>query len=290
MGQAPWIFALAILFTIAHLYFPQFSCNPGKAWWKGREIITDLGYVIFTSVLAPYLRLGMQLVAALALWGGTSTADFDRYIEQGGGIIAGTPLWLQAVIYLVFGDFLLYWIHRIFHRHYLWPFHAVHHSATEVDWLTTYRTHPVNLVLDAQLVHLTMVLIGVSPQVMIWFLPFDVLSAAFVHANLNWTLGPLKYVVAGPVFHRWHHGPLDDGGNKNFAATLSLWDVLFGTFYMPKGRMPEVYGLGDYQFPSDLAGQMVAPFKLSAHDLWKDIKKLRAGARPQPEPPPSLTA
>lgn len=278
LGQARWMVALAILFTIAHLYFPQFTCNPGKAWWRGREFVTDISYVIVTSVVGPYLALGLQFVFALALWGGTSAAEIQNYVEHGGGILAHTPLWLQAVVYLVLGDFLLYWGHRIFHGNYLWPFHAVHHSATQVDWLTTFRTHPVNLVLDVQLVHLIMVLLGVSPKVMMWFVPFDILSATFVHANLNWTLGPLKYVVASPVFHRWHHGPLGDGGDKNFGATFAFWDLLFGTFYMPKGRLPEVYGLGDYRFPSDIAGQIVAPFGLAARDVWNDVKKLRPAA------------
>jgi hypothetical protein len=58
--------------------------------------------------------------------------------------------------------------------------------------------------------------------------------AAFAHANLNWTLGPFRYVLAGPIFHRWHHTAADRGGDKNFAATFPILDVLFGTFYLGK--------------------------------------------------------
>jgi sterol desaturase/sphingolipid hydroxylase (fatty acid hydroxylase superfamily) len=64
------------------------------------------------------------------------------------------------------------------------------------------------------------------------------LRPAFVHANLR-TLGPFKYVLATPVFHRWHHTPFEDGGDTNFAGTFPIWDILFGTFRMPKNRLPK---------------------------------------------------
>jgi len=65
---------------------------------------------------------------------------------------------------------------------------------------------------------------------------------------------------AAPVFHRWHHSPPDQGGNKNFAPTFSLWDALFGTFYMPAGRLPQTYGVDDAQFPRGFLGQLIYPF------------------------------
>ena len=57
-----------------------------------------------------------------------------------------------------------------------------------------------------------MLLAGISPDAMVWLAPFTTFHSAFVHANLRWTLGPLKYVIATPVFHRWHHTGLDEGG------------------------------------------------------------------------------
>jgi len=55
-------------------------------------------------------------------------------------------------------------------------------------------------------------------------------------------LGPFKYVLATPVFHRWHHTALEEGGNTNFAGTFPVWDILFGTFRMPENALPESYG------------------------------------------------
>ena len=83
------------------------------------------------------------------------------------------------------------------------------------------------------------------------------LTSGLVHANLNWTLGPLKYVVAGPVFHRWHH---DRGAlGKNFASTLSIFDWMFGTFYMPEGQLPGNYGLTEGDMPESFGAQVLYP-------------------------------
>ncbi len=87
--------------------------------------------------------------------------------------------------------------------------------------------------------------------------PFAVLTSGWVHANLNWTLGPLKYIFAGPVFHRWHHAREKEEG-VNFAGTFSLWDLIFGTFYMPQ-NLPESYGIDDKQMPESFGMQVVYP-------------------------------
>lgn len=277
VGQAMWMLVLALIFTLVNI-FPKTACDADKAWWQRPGLVTDLSYAILTTVIAPYLNLSLQIFFAMVLWIGPSGGDFDAYIAQGSGVLAAWPLWAQAIVYLVFGDFLLYWIHRLFHQNSLWPFHAVHHSATEIDWTTAYRTHPVNYALDGLLVHVVLLLIGISPTVMMWFVPFNVITAAMVHANLNWTFGPLRTVIASPIFHRWHHGLPGDGGDKNFGATFSFWDVMFGTFHMPKERLPQTYGVGDYPFPSDLGGQIVAPFRIVAANIWRALKRPRAAA------------
>ncbi len=101
---------------------------------------------------------------------------------------------------------LLYWFHRFYHGAALWKYHAVHHhSSQELDWSSAARFHPVNILFGAVLVDIALLLASISPNVMLWVGPFTTAHSAFVHANLNWTLGPFKYVLAGPVFHRWHH-------------------------------------------------------------------------------------
>jgi len=166
-----------------------------------------------------------------------------------------------VIAYLIASDFLLYWSHRLFHGARMWKYHAIHHSSEDLDWISAARFHPVNLCLGTVLVDVVLLLAGIAPAVLGILVPFTVLSSAFVHANLNWRLGPLKYFIAGPVFHRWHHTAADRGGSKNFAPTFALLDVLFGTFYMPEHELPDQYGVGDPDFPRSFGGQLLHPFK-----------------------------
>ena len=137
----------------------------------------------------------------------------------------------------------------------------MHHSSKELDWISAARFHPVNIFFGTVLVDAGLLLAGISPNVMLWVGPFTTASSAFVHANLNWTLGPFKYVIAGPVFHRWHHTAADRGGGKNFSGTFPIWDLLFGTFYMPEKALPDAYGIDDKSFPEGFGAQMLYPFR-----------------------------
>ncbi len=258
--QIPVMIGLAIAFTILALFESQKS-SPGKVWWRNPGLATDITYGLLHAVAGPYFRLPALMVMVALLSGVMSKPELEDYFAHGRGPLSQLPFWWQAAIYVIGSDFLLYWIHRIFHGAAMWRFHASHHSAQEVDWTTTYRFHPVNLMLQPSLVAVIMITLGISPKVMAFFLPFDIISAAFVHANVNWTLGPLKYIVAGPVFHRWHHTQPEEGGDKNFAPTFALWDYLFGTFYMPDGKLPKVFGTDDHAYPEGYFNQLVYPFQ-----------------------------
>jgi len=258
--QIPIIIGLAVLFTIIHLFESQQS-SKGKAWWRNPGLFTDLSYALIHGIVGPYFKLPALIIAASILLHLSPGIDIATYFSEGRGPLSGLPFWAQVAFYVIVTDFLHYWIHRLFHSASMWRYHAIHHSATQVDWTTAYRIHPVNVMLQSSAVSVLMMSLGIAPSVMLFTLPFDVLTAAWVHSNLKWDLGPLKYVIAGPVFHRWHHGMPGDGGDKNFAPTFSLWDYMFGTFYMPKGRLPENFGTDDHHFPEGYFAQLVYPFK-----------------------------
>ena len=259
--QIPIIVGLAALFTILTIFKSQAS-KPEKVWWRNPGLLTDITYALLHGLLAPYFRLPATIIVVVLLSGIMTTEQAVDFFASGRGPLSVLPFWGQVIVYLVVSDFLLYWIHRIFHGAAMWRFHAIHHSSEEVDWTTTYRFHPVNVMLQPSLVFIIMLAMGISPQVIAFVLPFDIITAAWVHSNLNWTLGPLKYVIATPVFHRWHHTHLDQGGNSNFAPTFSLWDWLFGTFYMPEGKQPMVFGQDDPLLPEGYFKQLVYPLKL----------------------------
>jgi sterol desaturase/sphingolipid hydroxylase (fatty acid hydroxylase superfamily) len=253
----PISIGLAVVFTLLTTFW---ACNPGRAWWHKRDLVTDLCYWFFIPVITRYLRIGLLIVGAAALFHITTAEGLVAFYDNGHGPLAALPLVTQMVIFLIGEDIILYGTHRFFHGARMWKYHAVHHSSEELEWISAARFHPVNLFLGSVLADVVMLLAGISPNVLVILGPLTTAHSAFVHANLDWTLGPFKYVIAGPVFHRWHHTAADRGGEKNFAATFPLLDILFGTFYMPATELPDRYGIDDRSFPTSFSSQLIHPF------------------------------
>ena len=254
----PVTLVLGVSFGVLSAFW---ACNPGRPWWRKRELLTDVCYWIIIPLFARYLRIGLLVMGAAFLFGITSANGLVEFYDNGHGPLAELPLAVQAAIFLVGSDIMNYWIHRGFHGRAMWRYHAVHHSSEDLDWVSAARFHPVNIFLGSVATDVVLLLAGISPNVLVFLGPFTVAHSAFVHANLNWTLGPFRYVLAGPVFHRWHHTAADEGGEKNFASTLPILDVLFGTFYMPENKLPAAYGIADRSFPPSFGQQMIYPFR-----------------------------
>jgi sterol desaturase/sphingolipid hydroxylase (fatty acid hydroxylase superfamily) len=66
-----------------------------------------------------------------------------------------------------------------------------------------------------------------------------------------------------PRFHRWHHTDEVEARDKNFAGLLPLWDILFGTYHMPRDARPTRFGTLT-PAPRGLLGQLVFPFRSAA--------------------------
>jgi sterol desaturase/sphingolipid hydroxylase (fatty acid hydroxylase superfamily) len=258
MKVLPVSIAIGAVFTLLSLFW---ACNPDRPWWRKRELVTDLCYWFIVPLFARYLRIGLLVLGAALLFGITTAEGLIAFYDDGHGPLAQLPLWLQAGIFLVGSDLMMYWIHRAFHRPPMWKYHAVHHSSEQLDWISAARFHPVNIMLGSVATDVVLLLAGISPNIFVFLGPFTIAHSAFVHANLNWTLGPFRYVIAGPVFHRWHHTAADRGGEKNFASTFPVLDLMFGTYYMPAATLPESYGVSDKTFPAGFGAQMIYPFR-----------------------------
>ena len=85
----------------------------------------------------------------------------------------------------------------------------------------------------------------------------------FNHANIKVPLGFLKYIFNSPQMHIWHHAEhLPTRTGVNFGLTLSVWDYLFGTAYIPHEGRDEKLGFGKVeQFPKTFWQQIIYPFK-----------------------------
>ncbi len=226
-----------------------------KDWW------TDVTYWFATILLTKSLVRLMLIVpiGLLLLTKATSINVLQLQAYTGYGPLSRQPLWLQAVEVYALVDLCAYWTHRRFHRGRWWPFHAVHHSSEELDWLGSLRVHPFNDLVNKLAQASPVLLLGYNPTVTLSTAPILTFYAIFLHANVNWDFGPLRSVIATPVFHRWHHSKDREARDKNFAGLLPLWDIVFGTYYMPKDRRPENFGISE-PMPSGYLAQLWAPF------------------------------
>ena len=250
----PWLAGMGVVFTLLSRFTP---CNERPMWWKKRGFATDLGYWILVPIFTRYLRIWLTVCLTIVIFHISDGQQIADFYLHGHGWLSTLPLWQQGLIYLVVADFAYYWIHRTFHRGILWKYHAVHHASTDLDWSSAARWHPVNLMLEQAAVDVALLLAGVSPDIFLVIGPFNTITGCMVHANLNWTFGPLRYLFCSPVFHRWHHEVTVI--DKNFGSTFSLWDWMFGTWHLPKGALPQNYGVSDAAMPEGLVPQMVYP-------------------------------
>jgi len=219
-----------------------------------RQWLVDLTYFFINSLLIEVLAI-LTLKPALILF------DWAR-IEWLSSTVASLPLVIQVPAILLVADFTQYWVHRTFHVvPFLWPFHAIHHSAVEMDWLAGSRLHLVDVILTRGLTYVPIFVLAFSEQALVVYVFLVAAQATFIHANVRWEFRPLRRIVATPAFHHWHHSAEPEAVDKNFAVHTPIWDILFGTCYLPD-RWPTAYGLcGGRDVPSRWVTQLVYPFR-----------------------------
>ena len=126
------------------------------------------------------------------------------------------------------------------------------------------RYHWMEPVVYKSILYIPLAIIGgfdAQDVAIIYF--FNIAIGHLNHANLGWDYGILKYLFNNPKMHIWHHVrelPKGERFGVNFGITLSIWDYLFKTDYIPHdGRDIELGFDDDDIFPKDFIGQSVYP-------------------------------
>lgn len=221
---------------------------------RPREVGTDLCFMAIVQGLLPEL-LAFVLVAAVAESAGTSAPPFATLWPHDWHPAA------QAVVLLLGVDFISYWVHRAMHRTpALWRLHAVHHSVEHLYWLNVGRFHPVEKSLQFLASTAPFLLLGVSPVVFGAYFVFYALNGFVQHSNIRLRFGPLNWLISSPELHRWHHSVDASESDHNFGNSLIIWDVLFGTRFLPRDRRVGPLGIR-MDYPHSFPGLMAAPFR-----------------------------
>ncbi len=254
-----WLIALSLIVWLLEVIFPWRKQQAAfrKDFWLdgfymffnfflfsliGFNAISTIGVDLFNSFLA---SLGINNLVAVNL--------------------AALPKWTQLLIMFVVADFIQWNIHRLLHKNkYLWEFHKVHHSVIEMGFAAHLRFHWMETVLYKTLQYIPLAMLGFSIQDFFIIHIIAVAIGHLNHANIKITYGPLKYVLNNPVMHLWHHAhhlPKNSYG-VNFGLSLSIWDYLFKTAYIPNENEYEPLGFdGVENFPNTFVKQEVYPFR-----------------------------
>ncbi len=229
---------------------------PYREEWKPNveEISADTLFMITVQVALPYL-ISISVVILLSDMLRSNGVAMENFWPN------DLPVAVQAGLMLLAADFPRYWLHRAFHKFTpMWRFHAVHHSPHRLYWLNVGRFHPIEKAIQYAVDALPFALLGVSSEVLAAYFVFYGINGFFQHSNCRVHLGPLNYIVSGPELHRWHHSELASESDTNFGNNLIIWDVLFGTRFLPKDREVGSLGLLNRKYPMGFLAQMKTPF------------------------------
>ena len=175
------------------------------------------------------------------------------------------PYWARLLVFFVIIDFVQWFTHTLLHKYqFLWNFHKVHHSVKQMGFAAHLRYHWMEPVFYKSMKYIPLAIMGgFSAQDVAIVHFFNIAIGHLNHANINWDYGYLKYILNNPKMHIWHHAKELPKGRKNgvnFGITLSIWDYIFKTNYIPySGRDIELGFEGDEEFPKDFIKQELYP-------------------------------
>ncbi len=175
------------------------------------------------------------------------------------------PKIISLVIFFIVSDFVQWNTHRLLHKiPILWQIHKTHHSVKQMGFAAHFRYHWIEPIVYKVMLYVPIALIGGFSLQDVFIVHFIAISIGHLnHANLGWDYGFFKYIVNNPKMHIWHHSKkVPDGYGVNFGISLSIWDFLFKTSYIPhSGRDIELGFEDESLFPSDFIQQELYPFK-----------------------------
>jgi len=282
--------------TLGTLAFVGVLCGAvgGAAWLMDRGVtpaitvatVIPCGYVVIALLerLLPYRAEWLHSHGDVALDGAWLVTNGVAYrlfeppalalaTIVGGRLAAGlgtglwpsaAPLFVQLVLALVVAEYFEYWAHRLMHEtDLLWRFHAIHHSAPRLYWLNAVRFHPVDYLLLGICKLVPLAVLGAPAAVMGLVNVFSAVHGSYKHSNIPVRLGPLNWIFSMAELHRWHHSRDVGEANRNYGGNLALWDIVFGTRFLPADRLPPIdVGLANRpSFPLRYFAQLALPFR-----------------------------
>jgi sterol desaturase/sphingolipid hydroxylase (fatty acid hydroxylase superfamily) len=245
------LFGLAILAVIFVPLERLFALHPRRVLRPGWR--TD---VVHYLVNGAALKVG--LVVSVIVVGSVLRVFVPAPLRLG---IAASPTWVQIVAGFAITTVGGYAGHRAAHEvPLLWRFHRVHHSIRDLDWLAANHLHPLDETFGRSAAVLPLYALGFGRVSLGAFVILITVQAIFIHANVRMNVGPVRWLIATPQFHHWHHAREPRAYNTNYAGEFPVLDALFGTLYLPADRWPAQYGTDESE-PAGYLRQIAWPLR-----------------------------
>lgn len=251
------LIVISLFVWILELLFP---------WRKNQPLFRDGFWLDLFYMFFNFFILNLILVIALSDLTVTFINDFLLYFNLKLASIKVIDLSqfskpISLLLFFVISDFIQYNTHRLLHKvPFLWQIHKVHHSAKQMGFATHFRYHWLEPIIYKSIIYIPLVLLGGFNLQDVFIVHFIAISIGHLnHANLGWNYGLFKYIFNNPKMHVWHHGKaLPNKNGINFAISLSIWDYLFQTNYIPyDGKNIELGFENDENFPQNFFAQEV---------------------------------
>jgi sterol desaturase/sphingolipid hydroxylase (fatty acid hydroxylase superfamily) len=225
--------ALFVLFSLIELLRPFKSIKP-RDWqrWGTNLVFVFLG-VVTVRFLLPLTAFSLALK-----------------IDSSSGVFAlfEGPILLKIILGVLVLDMTVYFQHRMFHRlPIFWRLHKMHHADPEFDVTTALRFHPIEIMVSMAIKMSVVWVFGMPAASVLIFEVILNAGSLFNHSNFALPAKAervLRFLVITPSLHRVHHSPLREDHDSNYGFSISLWDLIFGTF-RPKAKLEGSIGLSD---------------------------------------------
>lgn len=259
--------------------------------WSGRSALNDYFILVMGSVLRlTVLSWAFVNAAPITAWVVSVLTSLGVTGTVTDTTAVGLGLLLTVALFLV-DDFLRWWIHFLMHRvPELWEYHKVHHSAEVLNFATAERLHPFEVILTSLTMTVGMAVVNgifiavagrhLTPVTVfganIFLFAFNIFGGVLRHSPYWVSFGPkVERWVISPAMHQIHHSEDVKHFDKNMGGSLSVWDRMFGTIYIPTEQEKIHFGIGEEtrEFRS-LRGLYVRPIVMSVEVLGRRLKAL----------------
>ena len=138
----------------------------------------------------------------------------------------------QVALFMVIGEFLTYWWHRLEHgSKFVFKYvHYMHHRVeSPLTIWTNFVVHPVEGLMVMLCLYIPPLVLGVHPLVMVGYAVANTTAMVITHCGYDIRLYP-RWLLPPAAGHELHHS---EKRPTNLSVVMSYGDKFFGTYKRP---------------------------------------------------------